>query len=205
MQIVRRNLIEVILLEILKELKEAYKDLHFVDNEIQSDKEFMILVSGFRGNGESELLLSNNEEVQKFRSLPISELVLLKDFIGIYHDSKVYILLRNSRSNGAPVRFLFEEPVHLMMSYNGMELSAIIGQQNTLLEEFFSLSKILGYRRNLNSVITIENYNYRTEESFHEDIRKILNSLLFDLYYISNIMLEPYGDSKKTDCFTWTP
>lgn len=179
---------------IFEELKANYPELKFElegHNIYEDELSSFIKVSKFRGNKDFEVILHHNEDVEKLKGLPVKEMIVLDEFIGFYINDKVYVYLRKI---GLPflsyTRKLEEQPISIQMSCFDNELKISISMSKD--DIFLNFVSLFNQRVSLqNTCLCIENYILKENEDMNENIRKIINSVLFDICYTYNMFLEP--------------
>lgn len=173
-------------MEEINELKTSYPELTF---EAENSG---IYVSGLKNNPDLGLFLQNNEDINLFKQLPISDLVMMKNAFGIYYDNNVEVILDltdKKRRAYAMARFL-SEPLEITINYKGQILSiTILKVEESTISNLYSLMR--SNRRVPPIVLSIANYEITTEENFEEEINEILNCVLFDVNYNFKVLFEP--------------
>ena len=171
----------------LLEQKYVFKD------EVEIDQK--ILLSGILGNNDLVLIIRDEEDVEKVLNIPLQEIFLFKEILGVFYNSKVEVLLSEvaARSFLANKR-LEKSPLEIKINYKKSELLIKVefSEDETPLK--FLASHIRGtlgrgrYRRGL--ILSIENLSNIKLENLEGEVKLILNSVLFDIEYNYNLSLE---------------
>lgn len=179
-------------------LQSQYPSLKFeyIIEEWEDEKFEEIRVTGFNGNADFELELCDEKDITNFRMLPVDDLYVFKDLVGINHENSFQVLLRQISLAGR-IRNPFEHTdIQLEMGYKRNELNITIslGKEDALLLKFLSLAKNVRAGTKP-TIVTVNGFIVKKPADFSDDCKSILNSVLFDLEYNFNILLEPVTTS----------
>jgi hypothetical protein len=162
-------------------------------NEIEIEKR--ILLSGLSGNEELVLILRDEEETTKALGLPLQDVYLFKEFLGLYQNNKIEVLLTEiSLGSFVTSRRIEKSPVEININYRKSELKVRIEYNEDEEALKFIASHIRGsitrgrYRRAL--ILTIENLSNIKLEDLESEVKLILNSVLFDIEYNFSLSFE---------------
>ncbi|OIJ07618.1 hypothetical protein BKP35_18190 [Anaerobacillus arseniciselenatis] len=148
-----------------------------------------ITISNLKGNKNLELLLGDNEDFDSVNSLPLTELIFLEDFIGIYYENQLEIAIRGIDNISRGRLFSFErnnKEIKITMSFKQKKIEAILStMEQTYISRIQTLLSTNG-RRSSSPTLIIKNI---TEKDLSE-IRKLLNCISFDLNFNFGIMVD---------------
>jgi hypothetical protein len=175
-------------------LKTELSELKFViKDEIQIEKR--ILVKGLLGNEELVLIFRDEEEVAESLKYPLEDIYIFKEYLGAFYDKKVEIILSDISSRIFSLTDKLEKnPLTIKVGYKKTELLIKVQFTEDETPLKFIASHIKGsflrgrYRRGM--ILTIENLPSITLENLENEIKLILNSVLFDIEYNFNIAFE---------------
>ena len=162
-------------------------------NEIEIEKR--ILLNGINGNEELVLIIRDEEEAIKALAIPLQEVFLFKENLGLYYNNKVEVLLTeiSLRSIMADKR-LEKSPIEIKIGYKKSDLKIKIEYSEEESPLKFIASHIRGslisrrFRKGL--ILTIENLSNIALENLENEVKLILNSVLFDIEYNFNLSFE---------------
>jgi hypothetical protein len=154
------------------------------------------LVKGLRGNEELTLSVLREENLEDIKRLLEKNVFVFKDFLAIYYDGKVEILLSPIRS--ASLLNLWDRETRTLveaeMYYHETKITATIvsNPPNTLLSLLarrirFSRYELV-FRRP--TILILHNLSHPTRAGIVTDTRNILNSILFDIEYSYSLAFE---------------
>lgn len=161
------------------------------------EKGIVYFVKGLNGNNELQLNFEKATELTKITKLLNKNIYVFKDFLAIKYDNTVEILLTTVSPRTSIRRYEDEENenyqlFNIGLNYFKNELNITIefGTEKKILPEFASF--IRGGRRFARRPLTfkIENFTKISPDGIENDIRNIINSVLFDLEYNYQIALE---------------
>lgn len=172
------------------DLKFEKKNYAFLPDDHEDNKTFYS-VSGFKGNEDVLLFIHEDEDLVKFENIITKDFVFTQQYLGVEYDSKIEILLSpiNSRSSFLTKRHLREKPTEIELNYfkNKLDITIQYEPETSLLNNIIDL--VRGRMRPL--VLTIENYKKASISGKENDIRNIINCILFDFGYSYNLVFEP--------------
>jgi hypothetical protein len=168
-----------------KEYKYAYQD------DTKTDIRF--LIHGFNGNPELEFSISEIEDLQEISSVLEKQPTLFKEIAALRYDNVIEVLLDqiqyrsfldNSREDE---RTIFEVTTHYFK--NDLSIKLVIGESMSLLPKLLRhVRASIPRRRSL--VLRIEGLEHPTSEGIEVDVRNILTSVLFEIEYNYDLLLE---------------
>ncbi|MBO9683559.1 MAG: hypothetical protein J7502_12970 [Flavisolibacter sp.] len=184
--------------ELIASLKETFpyltiekkeEEITFFDED-DSFTHVHYLVTNFNGNKNIAVDLTDDKEVVQLRAALEKNPYLLEEFLGVKYEDKYEIVITPV---GRPTSFsaLRKKPLIINLNYFKNELKITIdvnGEEKP--SSFFhrNMSRITTQRRSF--TLTIENFKKSSPEGYNNDLRNILNSVLFDIEYSFNISME---------------
>lgn len=183
-----------------KNLIIELKEVEFPYLEENNTKEERIFISGFKGNPEFHLILKDSDDIEVVNELLKKDFYIFDEFIGIKYGNTIEILLTSVSYRTSPIYPKLEEDlkkitlcnIGLNYLHNSLNILLQIGPENTL-PKLLQFSRG-AYRRYINRkphILKIENFKKESSDGIVNDIRNIINSVLFDIEYNYDIALEP--------------
>lgn len=171
----------------MTEMKYIFKDEIEIVKRIQT--------KGLNGNEELVLLLRDEEEVAEALKLPLQDTFLFKEYLGAFYDKKVEVILSEiSVRSFALSERLEKNPLTIKVAYKKSELVIKIQYTEDETPLKFIASHIKGSfirgRFRKGTLLTIENLPTIPLESLENEIKLILNSVLFDIEYNFSFVFE---------------
>ena len=188
----------------LKAFKEEFKKLNIESREYKfsfgpSDEEIGIeyFITGLDGNPNLQLNFDNEEELQKISEVLRKKVFVFNDFLAIKYDNTIEILLttisfRTSLRKYKPSEDDNYRLFEIGLNYHKNELNIFleVGEHDSILPQLANYIRG-GFRYSRNPIILkIENYTKPSTEGVENDVRNIINSVLFDIEYNYDIALE---------------
>lgn len=184
--------------EKIEELEKQYTDLKFekkpylfIPPEAESPNYYYEL-TGFKGNKEIPMLVQDDEDLEKIKTILETDFKFIPEFLGVEYDGKIEILITpiNTRTSHMSRRYLKDKPAELELNFfkNKLDITIQFDESSTLLPK---IVEVVRGRRRRPVVITIENFKKASISGKDNDIRNILNCVLFDFGYSYNLIFEP--------------
>jgi hypothetical protein len=179
-----------------KELVEKYSNLKFElkdynADEVDVDEQLYIEISGFKGNESLILTIEDEDEFEVMESILESEFVFTSNLFGVQKENEIEIAISpvNIKSHRFGRSKLRHEPVLFEMNYfkNNLNIKLQYNPSDSLL---FKINELV-FTSKSPLILTIEGFNKPTVEGMDNDIRNILNTVLFDFGYTYNAVFEP--------------
>ncbi|QDO94264.1 hypothetical protein FNB79_11915 [Formosa sediminum] len=176
------------------ELKE--EQFHYLEEGIK--KEDRIYVSGFKGNSEFQIVLKPDDDIDLISDLLRKELFIFTDFLAIKYENTIEVLLTTISYRTSFRNIEFDEDVNravvcnIGMNYfkNDLNILLEIGEDNTLPKFIKFVRGAFRYSRRRPTILKIENFKKESPDGVINDVRSIINSVLFDIEYNYDIALE---------------
>jgi len=183
--------------EKILELKDSYPKIKFekIEHRILFDDEedtyFHYNVNGFKGNEDLTFSIGSDERLEILESILKTDFEFIPDFFAVKNDSVIEIAVRpiTSRSSFALRRRLKESPIEISMDYysNALKIQIEDDEENEVL--LSQLSHLKG-RTPRTYIFKISGLKRKNEDNISEDLRKILNCIIFDFTYNFETPLE---------------
>jgi hypothetical protein len=186
--------------EQIEELKKKfpYIKVEEIKDEIADDETDEVVVdikykiSNFNGNKNISGNIYNEEQLNQLDFVLSKEVTVLDEFLGVQYNGIYEILLSavSLRTNIDLTRK--EAKIESRVNYfrNELEISIeVTSEERPVL--FFDRLIRRGYSRRKPIVLTIKNLKRSSHEGFNNDLRNIVNSVLFDLEFTFGFSLEP--------------
>jgi hypothetical protein len=164
---------------------------HRILYDDEDDTDFHYNVKGFKGNENLTFSVASDERTQTLESILQSNFEFIPDFFAVNNNGIIEILLRpiTTRSSFMLRRRFREGPIEILMDYYSNSLKILIeddiGDKNLL-----SQLAILKQRTPKTYVFKISGLKRNNEDNISEDLRKILNCIIFDFTYNFETPLE---------------
>ncbi len=151
-------------------------------------------INGLQGNPDLTILIRAEDEIKTVLEIPLEEIFVFKDFLGIYNDKKVEVILTDIGFRSfLNEKRLEKSPIEIRINYKKSELKIKIQlvQEETSLK--FIANHIRGafrgrFKRAI--VLSIENFSNISLENLETETKLLLNSILFDIEYNFNLTFE---------------
>ena len=192
--------------EILKKYKEHFpkltiepKDYHHKYTDGSENSGTLYYINGFNGNPNLQLYFETEEEANNLYALAEKEPYVFSDFLAIKCEDVIEVLLttisfRTSLRNLENDEDSFTKFLELKLPYykNDLKIEFEVGQNedNTLPKLLSFVSGGRRYSRRRATILKIHNYKKPSSEGIVNDVRNILNSVLFDIEYTYELAFE---------------
>jgi hypothetical protein len=189
-------------LELLKnefsKLNFEIKEYEFFYGEDDIRKEDRIHISGFEGNAEFQLVIKPDDEIDSVKSILKENIIVFPDFLAIRYNNTIEILLTSISYRTSFRNIEIDEEVNktvifnVGMNYhkNNLNILLEIGQDNLLPKFLQYVRGAFRYSRRKPTILKIEGYKKESSDGIVNDIRNVINSVLFDIEYNYDIALE---------------
>lgn len=185
--------------ENLPELTVEAKDYHykFVDDREESGTHYF--VTGFDGNADIQLKFESEEGGNELYELAEKKPYIFPDFLAVRCNDVIEVLLTNvsfrtSIRNVENDEDSFTKFLELSLPYykNDLLIEFEVGQnQSNTLPKLLNFIRGGGrYSRRRTTILKIHNYKKPTSEGLVNDVRNILNSVLFDIEFSYEMAFE---------------
>ncbi|CAM4331413.1 hypothetical protein EWU23_00245 [Cytophagaceae bacterium 50C-KIRBA] len=184
----------------IKALKEKFK--HLKIDKIEEEDPFTqegevpvidtyYIISNFHGNKNISVTVSSESKLELLDKFLSNESVILDEYLGVKYQDKYEIVL-SSISNHYMGPSSKKQKFEIILNYFKNELSIHLESnvENTPASDLYSLLYRFGSGKR-NWIITIENFKRTSPDGLNNDLRNILNSVLFDFEYSFNLAYEP--------------
>lgn len=151
----------------------------------------IFLIKGFNGNNIAEFLIREKDELDRVRTFFDLKPYLFKDFVAIQIDGKIQVALtsisyREFRSMDKDETD-GNDIISLSLNYfkNELEVSFKYALETDPISSYTQIIRgsLRMYSRRTPLILEINNYTKTTSDGIENDIRNILNSILFDIEY----------------------
>lgn len=184
----------------IKELQEKFKFLKiekieeedpFVEEGEVPEIDTYYIVSNFNGNKNISVTVASDKKFDLLDKFLSNESIILDEYLGVKHQDKYEIVLL-SISNRYLGPSSKKQKFEILLNYfkNELSISLESNVENTPGADLNNLLNRSGFSRR-NWIITIENFKRTSPDGLNNDIRNILNSVLFDFEYSFNLAFEP--------------
>lgn len=187
--------------EKIKKLLEDYSDLKIEKRQTQVFEDEPIRtyfdISGFKGKEQAILIVRDDEDYDLLEKIVSHDFTFTNELFGVEYDDRIELAIEpiNIRTRNVSRMRMRDKIVEFDLNYYGNKLNIQIqfrpdkdiSESSCLLSMLNELLR--GYRRP--AIMTISNFKKPTIEGKDNDIRNILNSVLFDFTYTYNLAFEP--------------
>jgi hypothetical protein len=184
----------------ITELQEKFKFLKiekieeedpFAEEGEVPEIDIYYIVSNFNGNKNISVTAATERKLELLDKFLTNESIILDEYLGVKYQDKYEIVL-TSISNRYIGPSSKKQKYEILLNYFKNELSINLESnvENTPAADLNSLLNRIGPGRR-NWIITIENFKRTSPDGLNNDLRNILNSVLFDFEYSFNLAFEP--------------
>ena len=170
---------------------ELNKKPYYLLPDSHPEQTYFYEVNGFEGNEGMPLRIRDDEDFEMFEKIIGNDFKFVPEYLGVEYSDKMEFLLSpvNSRTRMIGRRLLRTKPVELELNYfkNKLEIEIQFKPEESLLSDIVELIR----GRFSPIILTIKNYNKVSEFGKENDLRNILNCVLFDFGYSYNLIFEP--------------
>jgi len=150
-------------------------------------------VSGLEGNPDITLLLRDEDDENAVLDMPLGEIILFKNYLGLLHNKQVQVILTEIGFRGITIDRNIERGIDIKIHYKNSELHIKI----QLVEEDTPLKFIANHIRGSHrkrfrktTILTITNFPDTNMVNLEDETKNILNSVLFDIEYNFGLSFE---------------
>lgn len=185
-----------LVLENFPKLKSEMTEMKYIfKDEIEIVKR--IQTKGLTGNEELILIFRDEEEVAEALKHPLQETFFFKEYLGAFYDKKVEVILSEiSARNFSITDRLEKNPLIIKVAYKKSQLLIKIQYTEDETPLKFIASHIKGSfirgRFKRGTLLTIENLPTIPLENLEDEVKLILNSVLFDIEYNFSFVFEVF-------------
>lgn len=192
--------------EILKKYKNNFpdlsieaKDYHYKFLDDREESGTFYIVTGFEGNKDIQLRFEKEEEANRLYDLAEKKPYIFPDFLAVRCSDVIEVLLtsisfRTNLRNVENDEDSYTKFLELSIPYykNDLLIEFEVGQneENTLPKILEFISGGGRYSRRRTTILKIHNYKKPTSEGVINDVRNIINSVLFDVEYSYELAFE---------------
>lgn len=174
------------------EIEKKESKIEFDDGEVFHS--LLYIINKVKGVGEIELFIRDLEHLDNFKSILNTDFQLFDDFLGIRKDNNIEVYLNpinvpyHVLSNEEEAKNIFD--IKLNYIKNELDIKIQVEPENSFIP--ILAKQIRGFRapRRRSIVLTIGNLKKLSKEGLTNDVRSIINSVLFDIEYTYNISFE---------------
>ncbi|MDN3667526.1 hypothetical protein ACFFU1_10065 [Algibacter miyuki] len=186
-------------------LKKDFPDLNFETKEHEFfydeddiRKEDRIHISGFKGNSEFQIIIKPDHEIELVSEILKENIFVFPDFLAIRYNNTIEVLLTPISYRTSFRNIEIDDEVNktvvfnVGMNYhrNNLDILLEIGQDNLLPKFLQFVRGAFRYSRRKPTILKIEGYKKESPDGIVNDIRNVINSVLFDIEYNYDIALE---------------
>lgn len=181
--------------EKIKKLAETYNSLTFEKKEYiifaEEEPTYYYEVTGFDGNKNLVLTVDDDDDFNVLDNVLKKSFSFTPVHFGVEYDNKIEIALTNinTRTSHMAKSRLKDKPAEIEMPFfkNQLEIAIQYQPSASLMTHLMELMR--GKRSTV--ILTISGYNNPTFDGKENDLRNIVNSILFDFSYSYNLAFEP--------------
>lgn len=181
-----------------KSLNVETKVHEFIYPEEEIRKENRYYISGLKGNPEFQLVLTPEDDINILSEILREDIFIFPDFLAIKYNNTIEVLLTTISFRTTFRNIEFDETINkavicnVGLNYHKNELNILleIGQDNLLPKMLPFIRGAFRYSRRKPTVLKIENFKKESPDGIVNDIRNIINSVLFDIEFNYDIALE---------------
>jgi hypothetical protein len=149
------------------------------------------IFSNFNGNKNISVTIASERKLELLTKFLSNDSIILDEYLGVKYQDKYEIVLTSvsNRYTGPSTK---KEKFQILLNYfkNELSISLESNVENTPAADLNILLNRFGHGRR-NWMITIENFKRTSADGLNNDLRNILNSVLFDFEYSFNLAYEP--------------